>query len=102
MTVRYRFAWNPEKARSNEAKHGVSFEEARTVLGDALAATLFDDEHSENEERWAPLGRNATGRLLVMVHTFETTREPDVLMVRIISAREPTRRERETYESKQQ
>jgi uncharacterized DUF497 family protein len=67
MTVRYRFAWDPLKARSNEAKHGVGFEEARTVLGDVLAATLYDEDHSSSEERWVTIGRNASGKLLVVI-----------------------------------
>jgi len=44
------FQWDPEKAASNEAKHGVSFEEASTVFGDPLATTVADPDHSEGEE----------------------------------------------------
>ena len=46
-----RFEWDPDKARSNFEKHGVSFSEAATVLGDVLAWTFPDPEHSIGEER---------------------------------------------------
>ena len=50
------FEWNPEKAASNELKHGVSFAEAATAFGDSLSLTIFDPEHSETEDRFMLLG----------------------------------------------
>jgi uncharacterized protein len=71
MTARLEFDWDPAKAASNAAKHGVSFPQAATVLADALALTVFDAEHSEFEERWFTLGMSSEGRLLLAVsHTY--------------------------------
>jgi uncharacterized DUF497 family protein len=50
------YEWDPEKAASNEAKHGVCFEEATTAFGDPLATTIFDPDHSEGEERFLTTG----------------------------------------------
>lgn len=93
----YAFEWDPAKAEENTAKHGVAFELAAGVFRDPLTLTVYDDEHSEAEERWATLGRTENGRLLVVIHTFEETGAASAT-VRIISAREATRRERENYE----
>lgn len=93
----YAFEWDPAKAEENTAKHGVAFELAASVFRDPLTLTVYDDEHSEAEERWATLGRTENGRLLVVIHTFEETGAASAT-VRIISAREATRHERENYE----
>lgn len=94
------FAWDPAKAASNLSKHGVTFAEAATVLLDALALTVFDIEHSEFEERWLTLGVSSDGRLLAISHTW-VPEGPEGARVRIISAREATRRERRQYEDGQ-
>ncbi|HSI51355.1 MAG TPA: BrnT family toxin [Ideonella sp.] len=91
------FAWNPQKARSNLAKHGVSFAQAASVLHDALALTVFDEAHSNFEERWFTLGLASDGKLLAVSHTHDAT-GPDSAKVRIISAREATKAERRHYE----
>ena len=90
--------WDPLKARANLAKHGVAFEQAATVLLDALALTVFDSAHSQGEERWFTLGMSSQGRLLALAHTYQHS-GPINVQVRIISAREATRRERQQYES---
>jgi uncharacterized protein len=90
-------AWDPAKALSNLAKHGVSFDQAATVLLDPLALTVFDAEHSQAEERWFTLGTASEGKLLAMSHTYQAA-SPLEVKVRIISAREATRRERQQYE----
>jgi uncharacterized DUF497 family protein len=87
------FQWNPQKARTNLEKHGVSFEEAVTVFGDPFALTIEDPAHSLGEQRWLTLGKSEVQRLLVVVHT-ESREE-----IRLISARLATRRERVDYES---
>jgi uncharacterized DUF497 family protein len=88
------FEWDPEKAGINLAVHGVSFEEGATVFGDPLSGTVPDPEHSEpDEQRELTVGESDRRRLLVVVHV---ERGPGV--VRIISARRGTRRERVTYE----
>ena len=89
------FKWDDNKAASNQAKHGVSFEEAATVFGDPLSDTFDDPDHSAKEHRFIIIGTSEQGRMLVVAHT------DDGEIVRIISAREPTRRERESYEESQ-
>jgi uncharacterized protein len=86
------FEWNPEKAKSNLAKHNVSFEEASTVFGDSLSETFGDPDHSTEEQRFIILGHSENGRLLFVSHT------DDGETVRIISAREVTSAERIQYE----
>jgi uncharacterized DUF497 family protein len=88
-----RFEWDPEKARRNFAKHGVSFEDAATAFGDPLSITRFDPDHSDDEDRFLLLGATHIGQLVVVAHTDRGDR------VRIISARMATRRERRTYAS---
>ncbi len=60
------FEWNPRKAASNRAKHGVSFEEALTVFADALARIFDDEDHSSTERREIIIGHSSTQRLLVV------------------------------------
>ena len=90
--------WDPDKAQSNIVKHGVTFVQAATVLLDALALTVFDEAHSESEERWFTLGMSSDGKLLAVSHTYQHT-GPIHVRVRIISAREATKRERQQYEN---
>lgn len=86
------FEWDPEKAARNEAKHGLSFPEAATVLGDPQAITYDDPDHSDEEDRFLTFGHSSEGRLIVVAHTDREGR------TRIISARPATRRERKLYE----
>jgi len=86
------FGWDERKARANLAKHGVSFEEAVTVFGDPLSDTFDDPDHSIEERRFLIVGTSDRGRMLIVAHT------DDGLIVRIISAREPTAAERKFYE----
>ncbi|MFN8473370.1 MAG: BrnT family toxin [Anaerolineae bacterium] len=86
------FAWDPEKAQRNFQKHGVTFAEAATVFRDPLGVTVPDLDHSENEDRYLTVGLSNLSRLLIVAHTDRGGR------IRIISARELTRREREAYE----
>jgi len=98
--VRLEFDWDPAKATSNTAKHGVTFEEAMTVFRDPLARSLLDRDHGAGEERWVTLGETATGNILVVVHTwFEI--DPERTAVRIISARRSTRIETRQYRDDQ-
>jgi uncharacterized DUF497 family protein len=86
------FEWDSRKARSNIAKHGVTFEEASTVFADSLSLTIPDPEHSESEQRYVTMGRAFTGKLLVVAHTDRGDN------IRLISARRASRRERRSYE----
>lgn len=86
------FEWNTEKAASNLRKHGISFEEAATVYGDPLALTFNDPDHSVAESRFLTFGVSSLNRILVVSHTERGG------TLRIISARQTTRRERCIYE----
>ena len=99
MAVARNWSSNGTRSRqSNIAKHGVSFVQASTILVDALALTVFDAAHSQGEERWFTLGMSSVGKLLAVSHTYQHT-GPIEVRVRIISAREATRRERQQYEN---
>ena len=87
-----RFEWDRAKAAENLVKHGVSFEEAATVFRDPLSATGLDPDHSFDEERLITFGVSTRGRLLVVAHT----ERGDIM--RLVSAREATRNERQIYE----
>jgi len=86
------YEWDPIKAKMNLRKHGVAFKDAATVFKDTLSITVFDPDHSEEEDRFITFGFSASGRLLMMAHTDRGDR------IRILSARELTRGERKTYE----
>lgn len=88
------FDWDPQKARANLEKHGISFEEAKSVFFDEYARQFFDEEHSSSEERFIMLGLSNRLRVLVVCH-FERS-GGDV--IRIISARKATTTERNHYE----
>jgi uncharacterized protein len=92
------FDWDPKKARSNLKKHGVSFRLATSVFRDPLALTIFDEDHSANEERWVSIGCAESGQTLVVVHTSEWT-SPTEIKVRIISARKADHVELHDYEN---
>lgn len=89
-----KFTFDKRKAGINLAKHGVSFGEAKSVFADEFARVIFDDEHSEDEERFIILGMSARARILVVAHCY---REKDEV-IRIISARKATARETKQYE----
>jgi hypothetical protein len=86
------FEWDDKKAKSNAKKHGVTFDEASTVFGDALSLTIPDPVHSEVEDRFVTMGSSFRGKLVVVVHTERGDN------IRIISARRANRRERKAYE----
>jgi uncharacterized DUF497 family protein len=87
------FVWDERKNRENQKKHGVSFEEAQSVFFDDSAREFFDPDHSEDEERFLLLGRSYRLRVLLICHCF---RESD-RVIRIISARRATKKERAVY-----
>lgn len=87
-----KYEWDKNKAAANLSKHGVTFDEARTVFDDPLFVDFFDPDHSEKEHRYILLGKSRQGRLLMVSYT-----ERDDI-IRIISSRELTAREREAYE----
>jgi len=86
------FSWDAAKAARNLKKHGISFEEAATVFGDPLSCTIHDPDHSDDETRFVLIGQSFRCTVLVVVHSESESG------IRIISAREATRRERNAYE----
>ena len=86
------YEWNDNKAKANQRKHGVSFEEAATVFLDPLALTYPDPHHSSEEEREITIGHSTRNQVVFVSHCPRGER------IRIISARKATRREREQYE----
>ena len=88
-----KFEWDKKKAKTNEIKHNVSFEEAISVFNDEFARVIFDEKHSENEERFIILGLSKRLNILVVVHCFK---ENDKI-IRIISARKATKNETKQY-----
>lgn len=98
--MRIIFEWDRSKARSNFAKHRVSFDEARTVFLDPFALTEQDEQHSEDEVRLISVGISSAGRLLTVVHT-ETHEAPDTLVLRLISSRKATTAERSSYDKRE-
>ena len=88
-----RFEWDEQKARSNQQKHGVSFEEAQTVFYDENARLIYDPEHSWEEDRFILLGMSNSLQLLLVCHLYQENDE----LIRIISARRATKQERQQY-----
>jgi len=87
------FEWDPVKAEENLRRHGVSFEDARTVFYDDFAVEFYDDEHSEWEDRFLLLGLSAQLRLLLVCHCYRESES----VIRLISAREATKSEAGFY-----
>lgn len=83
--------WHASKASANLAKHGISFDEAASVFLDPLARTVFDESHSDSEDRFLTLGFSDRGRLLIVWHTDRNN------AIRIIGARKPERNEVQGY-----
>jgi hypothetical protein len=91
-----RFDWDERKNSANQRKHGVSFEEARTVFYDDRALLIKDPDEREDEDRFLLLGLSLALRTLVVCHCY---REQDEV-IRIISARKANRSERAQYEER--
>jgi hypothetical protein len=90
----FRFIWDEQKNRANQKKHGVSFDEARSVFYDENARLIYDHEHSMDEDGFIILGSSIMLRLLVVVHCYKEAED----VIRIISARKATRSEKKQYE----
>ena len=86
------FEWDEDKAAANLSKHGVLFDEAKTVFYDPLYVDFFDPDHSYDEERYIIMGKSRRHRLLIVSYAERGH------LIRVISAREATRGEREVYE----
>ena len=86
------FEWDENKAAANLSKHGVSFNEAKTVFEDTLYVIFDDPMHSSEEQRYLIIGESARKRILMVAFTERDN------VIRLISARKATRREIENYE----
>ena len=88
------FEWGEKKAEDNLRKHGVSFAEAKTVFNDPFSVTIYDPDHSSDEQRYIDIGLSSKGRLIVVSYSERGE------TIRIISSREATKREQGEYENK--
>lgn len=86
------FEWDGNKSKHNLKKHGVAFDEAKTVFNDPFSITVPDPDHSEEEERYLDIGLSSQGRLLVIWYNEKENH------IRIIGCRKATRSERKKYE----
>lgn len=87
------FEWDESKNHANQRKHGVSFDEAKSVFADENGRLIHDPDHSENENRYILLGFSANLRLLVVVHGYKKDGE----IIRVISVRKATKTEIKYY-----
>jgi uncharacterized protein len=92
LTVLMEFEWDEAKAARNLTKHGVSFEEAKTVFEDRLYVDFYDPKHSLNEHRYIIIGQSNQGRILIVSYTERND------AIRLINARGLTAAERQDYE----
>ena len=88
------FEWSAAKSKANEINYGVSFEEAQSIFYDDFARQFFDQAHSETEERFIMLGMSNRSRILIVCHCERANGD----IIRIISARKATRKERNHYD----
>jgi hypothetical protein len=94
--LQYTIEWDPEKARINLQKHGISFELASSIFFDPCAVTIFDNEHSEHEDRWITMGAAKNGQVIILCHLFKTETKESCI-TRIYSARKATKTELKSY-----
>ena len=89
----FRFEWDDRKAAANASKHGVTFDEARSVFFDERARLIDDPDHSNDEERFVLLGLSSSLRLLLVCHCYRSAGN----VIHIISARKATKHESKFY-----
>ena len=87
------FSWDDRKNEANKKKHGVSFDEAKTVFYDENAIRYFDPDHSDDEDRFLMVGVSQKLRIIIVCHCFM---EEDSV-IRIITARKATKSEEDNY-----
>lgn len=96
--MEYNFEWDLAKAVENSRKHKVSFERATEVFADPIAISVFDEQHSSGEDRWATMGTDRNGIVLVVIHTVREA-GAEHCNIRLISARKATKHETKQYRS---
>ena len=87
--MQYNFDWDQAKEQANISKHKVGFRKAATVFRDPNQLSIYDHEHSDDEDRWITIGIDSSGILRVVVHTFAQVAE-NACEIRIVSARAAT------------
>ena len=90
------FEWDGHKNQLNKKKHGIWFEEAKTVFEDPYARIFYDKEHSKKEDRFLIIGESFFNKILIVVHCYHKEDQ----LVRLISARKATFKERRVYEER--
>jgi hypothetical protein len=93
-----KFEWDIKKEKSNINKHGISFEQASYVFGDPFSLSMYDPDHSEDEDRYVLIGKSRNEVILTVVHTFRN--QDGIEMVRVISARKVTQKEKKIYQKR--
>ena len=88
-----RFEWDSTKSALNAKKHGIGFDEAKSIFSDERAKLITDPEHSDDEDRFILLGLSTKLRLLVVCHCYRDKNN----VIRIISARKATTVESKDY-----
>jgi hypothetical protein len=97
--LRYEFDWDPNKERKNIRNHRISFRHASMVFRDPNHLSLYDEGHSDDEDRWITIGIDSTGIIRIVIHTFDQIEE-DLCQIRIISARKATSAEQNQYHAR--
>jgi hypothetical protein len=92
------FEWDENKDRENIKKHGISFQEAQDIFDDPFHLSVLDKRFDYFEERWVTIGSTKEGRVIVTGHLYYLTERGEEV-IRIITARKATKKEKEKYES---
>lgn len=90
-----KFEWDHLKEKANIEKHKVAFTDAAYIFADKYILNSFDEEHSEDEDRWVSIGQTPNGEILTVVHTYRKIEGEE--RIRIISARKATKKEGRQY-----
>jgi uncharacterized DUF497 family protein len=90
-----KFEWDERKNKGNILKHGISFETAAFVFSDINAISIFDEKHSESEDRWITIGKIRNSSIIVVIHTERI--KGNYEYIRIISARKSDKTEIKEY-----
>ncbi len=94
--MKYIFEWDYKKAKTNITKHQISFEDATSIFKDENMISIYDEKHSDNEDRWITIGMDLKTRTLIVIHTFISI-DKDTTKIRVISARKATKKEQKMY-----
>lgn len=90
-----KFEWDERKNQENIKKHGISFESAAYIFSDKDAISIFDEEHSDDEDRWITIGRIRNSTIVLVIHTERLRNHFE--FIRIISARKANKAEIKEY-----